>query len=465
MSLLQPHVAAVPAKFDRMTTLREKTRGDTGEKPATFVAIASVILSVTLVAIGNGLLFAYVPVRLGAEGLPPIWAGLILTGLSAGGMLGCFLTGAMVRRVGHARAYMTVSAMIILSNAALATGTYPLLWMASRALYGFAICGLFIVAQSWLNDAVGNAIRGRVMAIFYICYIVGLGLGSLTLSFVPIDTPAAPIVAVCFAALSIIPVGLTSLRPPPAPESASIAIAQAWRISPVGLAGMLAVGGLSMMVAGFAPIYATASGFTKNEVSVLMLSMQLGTILIQLPFGWLSDRTDRRFVLVAASGVVTLAGMAASLTIGAPFLTVVLIFMIWSGATESIYSIASAHAGDRAGKEDLVALSSTMLFAWSLSGFLIQGAATALTAAFGTEAFMYVAIAIAAIFCAFVIWRLTQSPAAQPETSSPFAPMSAQAPLAADLAFASDGSAEHEAAAGREQKFGEAAAGMSTLRR
>ena len=117
--------------------------------------------------------------------------------------------------------------------------------MASRALYGFAICGLFIVAQSWLNDAVGNAIRGRVMAIFYICYIVGLGLGSLTLSFIPIDTPAAPIVAVCFAALSIIPVGLTSLRPPPAPESASIAIAQAWRISPVGLAGMLAVGGLS----------------------------------------------------------------------------------------------------------------------------------------------------------------------------------------------------------------------------
>ena len=47
-----------------------------------------------LVAIGNGLMFAYIPVRLGAEGFAPTWAGGILTGLSAGGIAGCLLTGA-----------------------------------------------------------------------------------------------------------------------------------------------------------------------------------------------------------------------------------------------------------------------------------------------------------------------------------------------------------------------------------
>lgn len=407
-------------------------RGDA----APLVAIASVILSMTLVAIGNGLLFAYVPVRLGSLGLPPTWAGVILTGLSAGGMLGCLLTGRLVGRVGHARAFMTFSALIILSNATISVGAYPVLWIASRALYGFAIAGLFIVAQSWLNDAVGNAIRGRVMAVFYICYIVGLGLGSLALTFVAIDTPAAPIVAIVFAALSIIPVGLTSLKPPPPPESASVALARAWRISPVGVAGMLAVGGLSMMVAGFAPIHATASGFSKDEVAILLVSMQLGTILIQLPFGWLSDRTDRRHVLVLASLIVMLAGIAASQTQSAPYLLIVLIFLVWSGATESIYSISSAHANDRASQSELVTLSSTMLFAWSLSGFLIPGIATILTAIFGTQAFMFVAVAIAAAFCVFVVWRLRMAPKA-PDPGT-FAPMSAQAPLPAELAFAPD---------------------------
>jgi MFS family permease len=420
-----------------MTTASALSSDMAPRPPASLVAIGSVILSMTLVAIGNGLLFAFIPVKLGADGFDPTWAGGILTGLSAGGLLGCLMTGRMVGRVGHARAYMTFSALIVLANVAMSGGTLPWLWIASRALYGFAISGLFIVAQSWLNDAVDNAIRGRVMAIFYICYVVGLGLGSLTLSAVDIDTAAAPLVSITFAALSIIPVGLTSLRQPPAPESASIELGKAWRISPVGIAGMLAVGGLSMMVAGFAPIHATASGFSQQDVSVLMVSMQLGTILFQLPFGWISDRTDRRYVLVATSLIVVIAGIVASQTVNAPYIWIVLIFMVWSGTTESIYSISSAHANDRAGSTDLVGMSSAMLFAWSISGFLVPGAATILTGMFGTQAFMYVAVTIAASFCLFVLWRLRQAPVA-PAQSAPFAPMSAQAPLPADLAFSSD---------------------------
>ena len=37
-----------------------------------------------------------------------------------------------------------------------------------------------------------------------------------------------------------------------------------------------------------------------------------------------------------------------------------------------------------------------MLFAWSLSGFIVPAIGTALTAVYGTQSFMYVAIAIAA---------------------------------------------------------------------
>lgn len=404
--------------------------------PASAIAVASVILSMLLVAIGNGLLFAYIPIRLAAEGLPPTWAGAILTGLSAGGMVGCFLTGRLVRRVGHARVFMTFSALIILSNAIIAAGPYPLVWIGSRALYGFAISGLFIVAQSWLNDVVENAIRGRVMAIFYVAYIVGLGIGSFSITFIDIAGPGAPVTGIVFAALSIIPIGLTRLRPPPPPETSSIAFAKAWRVSPVGVAGMLAVGGLTMMVAGFAPIHATASGYAKNDVALLMMSMQFGTIPMQLPLGWVSDRTDRRYVLIAAALLVVAAGLFANRMDGAALGLLIVIYMVWSGAAESIYSISSAHANDRAEKRDLVALSSTMLFAWSLSGFLMPGLATILTASFGTQAFMYVAIAIAALFAAFVVWRVRQAPL--PVSPGRFAPMSAQAPLPADLAFAPD---------------------------
>ena len=402
------------------------------------MAIASVILSMALVAVGNGLMFAYIPVRLGAEGFPPIWAGGILTGLAAGGIAGCLMTGPLVRRVGHARAFMILSALIVLSNAIVGAGTYPVLWVAARALYGFAICALFIVAQSWLNDVVENSIRGRVMAVFYVSYVVGLGCGSGLLGLVNIETAEAPLVGIVFTALSILPVGMTRLAQPPAPEGATVALRRAWRISPVGVAGMLAVGGLSMMIAGFAPIHATAKGYSQQEVATLLFALPLGTLLFQIPFGWISDRTDRRYVLVAASLLVVVAGIAASHLDGSTLFVMIAIYVVWSGTSESIYSLASAHANDRASKSDLVTLSSSMLFAWSLSGFVIPGIGTMLTALYGTQSFMYVAILIAVAYCVFVLWRLTRSDAVPSEETGNFAPMTAQAPPPVDLAFAAE---------------------------
>jgi len=411
---------------------------NTEQSPRELVAVASVILSMALIAVGNGLMFAYIPVRLGAEGFAPTWAGGILTGMSAGGIAGCLLTGMIVRRIGHARTYMVLSALIVLSNAGIAAKADPIVWIAARALYGFTMCALFIVAQSWLNDAVGNAIRGRVMAVFYVCYVVGMGLGSFMMGWLDIGTTQAPLVGIVFAALSMLPVGLTRLAQPPAPKSASVALRRAWRISPVGITGMFAVGGLSMMIAGFAPIHATAKGFTQQEVAALMVAMPLGTLLLQIPFGWISDRTDRRYVLIAASLLVAVAGITAARFDAATLMVVLLIYVIWSGSAESIYSLASAHASDRAPKEDLVALSSTMLFAWAVSGFVIPALGTTLTALYGTQSFIYVAIAIALIYAAFVVWRVMTTRAVPADETGSFAPMTAQAPLAVDLAFPAD---------------------------
>ena len=419
-----------------MTILdRQQTRADPqpGSTPA--IAIAGIILSMGLIAIGNGLMFAYIPVRLGAEGFDPTWAGLIITGLSAGGLAGCICTGPLVRRVGHARAFMVLSALIALSNVAVGAGTYPVLWIAARALYGLAICGLFIVAQSWLNDVVANAIRGRVMAVFYVAYTAGIGVGYYMLALVDLEGAGAALIGIAFTALSILPVGLTRLAQPPAPSAASIALGKAWRISPVGVAGMLAVGGLSMSIAGFAPIHATAKGYSQEDVALLLASMPVGTLILQIPLGWMSDRTDRRYVLIGAASLAAAAGMFALGFDHGVLAVLIAIYVIWDGASESIYSLSSAHAADRAGKEDMVALSSSLLFAWSLSGFVVPGIVTALSALFGTQSFIHVAITIAVAFGLFVIWRVSRAgPVPAAETGS-FTPMTAQAPLPVELAF------------------------------
>src|SRR5262245_2088169 len=296
-----------------MTEMLDRRHDSRAESatPASIVAIASIIVSMALVAVGNGLMFSFIPVRLSASGFSPTWAGTILTGLSAGGIAGCLFTGRLILRVGHARAYMVLSALIVLSNTALGFGVDPWWWLAARVLYGFAICALFIVSQSWLNHAVDNQIRGRVIAIFYVAYVIGLGVGYALLRFVDIENAEAPLIGAIFTCLSMLPVGMTRLKPPPAPATSSIALRAAWRVSPVGVAGMMAAAGLAMLVTGFAPIHATAIGYSQEQVATLLLAMPLGTLLLQIPLGWISDRTDRRYVLVAAAVIVALAGMTA----------------------------------------------------------------------------------------------------------------------------------------------------------
>ena len=396
-------------------------------------AVASIILSTGLVAIGNGLMFAFIPVRLAADGFDPAWAGSILTALSAGGMAGCLFTNPVIRRVGHARAYMAFSGLIILSNALLAMTADPAYWLAARMLYGFAINALFIISQSWLNDAVANAVRGRVMGAFYVTYIVGLGTGALVMGAIDITANAAPVIGIAFAALSLLPVGLTRLAVPAAPASGTISLERAWRISPVALVGMAAVGGMSMLVGGFTPIHLSAAGYGKQDLAWLMFLMPLGTIIIQGPSSWISDRMDRRYVLIAISLLSAASGLFALGAEGAAILVLIPIYMLWDGATETIYSIANAQAGDRAQRHDQVMMSSTLLFVWSSSAFLAPGLATLLTTRFGTMAFMPLAIGLALIYAVFALWRLMQSKPADHPPATDFAPHPMGAPSLADL--------------------------------
>lgn len=401
-------------------------------------AIASVILSMGLLAIGNGLLFAFIPVQLAEKGFPPWVAGSAVAAMAAGGLIACLVTGLVVRRVSHARAFATMTAFVILSVLMISLGTYPIAWVAARALYGFAATGLFIISQSWLNDACVNEWRGKVIALFYMVYVVAIGGGGLLLRYVPLDGATIPLLGIFFATVALLPVCLTRLQTPPPPASIAVALRAVWRISPVGLIGLFAVGGLTMLLQGFGPIYVVNEGYSKDDVGLLIFLMQLGLIAVQYPLGALSDRMDRRYVLIGACLLTIVAALFATETNPERFALIVVIFAVWSGATESVFSIANAHANDRADPEYYVSLSSTLLVAWSVSGLAVPALATFLTPGFGPKVFMYIAIVIAALYGGFITYRLFRRDPIPLEETEPYQQVSAQVPLSAELAHPPD---------------------------
>ena len=399
----------------------------------TFLSITSIIASMTLMALGNGIMFAYVPFALTQAGEPAWVAGTAVTLIAGGGVIGCLIAGPLIARVGHARMFSVFSAIIILSAAIVALGVIPWAWLASRFLYGIAMNGNFIVTQSWLNHSSANSWRGRAMSIFYLGYVLGLGTGAFIFGQIPAAGNMAPIATIMFACIGILPIALTKLATPPPPEGVTIALARTWKTSPVGFVGIMASGGLSMLVQGFTPIYAAQRGLSQGDISLLIFLMQLGMLGVQVPLGALSDKIDRRLVLLIACGLIATMALLATQVTFASILMAALIFAIWSGATESVYSIANAHANDRAKPEDYVPLASTMLVAWSAAAFVVPGVVTVITPSLGPVAFMYVIIALALAYGMFVMVRLTRRDAVPDEHTEQFEIRSAQIPNAETL--------------------------------
>jgi len=405
--------------------------GHTVEKASPF-SIASILVSMTLAAVGSGIMLAYVPFILTKSAAP--WAaGAAVTAVAFGGLVGCLVGGPLIKRVGHARLFACSMAIVVISAVLIGADLPTYVWIFARGLYGAAANVNFIIAQSWLNHAASNEWRGRAMSFFYMAYVLGLGCGAWVFGQVPADGNLAPLAVIFFTALAILPIGLTRLPNPPPPASVSVNIRMAWRISPVGLIGVLASGGLSMLVQGFTPIYAASNKVSQADVALMMFVMQTGLLFIQYPLGILSDRIDRRYVLVITCVLIVAAGFAALFVSFQTMAVLMLVFLLFAGSVETVYSIANAHANDRADPGDFVPLSSTLLVAWSAAATVVPLGVTLLTPAFGQHTFIYAVMMVAVAYAAYVLWRLKERQAVPMDERENFGIRSAQMPNATVL--------------------------------
>ena len=90
-------------------------------------------------------------------------------------------------------------------------------------------------------------------------------------------------------------------------------IVKLFRISPVGVAGCFAVGLANGAFWCSGPVSAQNEGFEVNEIAVFMSAVVLGGALAQWPLGSLSDRIDRRIVMVVAAIIAMVAALALCL--------------------------------------------------------------------------------------------------------------------------------------------------------
>ena len=366
-------------------------------------SIAALLLAVVILTLGNGLLGILIPFRAQGEGFSTLAIGLIGSGFFIGYALGCFGTPHLVRRVGHIRSFAVLAALFAVTTLLLVLLMHPLTWVFIRLLGGFCSAGLAMIIESWLNEKTDAANRGAVFSLYMILNFLGVTAGQFLLGSGDPSGIMLFMVATIFVLLSLVPVSLT-LSPQPQPLTAvRLDLAGLYRTSPVALVGVLCIGLANSAYGAMGPAFAHTAGMTARDVALFMNAALVGGALLQWPLGWLSDRMDRRYVLLLVcllGGLATL-GLFATPASRHALLTLQALFL--GGFIFSTYSLCIAHANDHVSGHNFVTLSGSLLLVFAVGASFGPAAASLVMARFGAE---YLFVYVGAVYLFFALFTL-----------------------------------------------------------
>ncbi|MDG4854341.1 MULTISPECIES: MFS transporter [unclassified Mesorhizobium] len=355
---------------------------------------------------GNGLQGTLIALRGAQEGFSASDIGLMGTFYFAGFLLGCLAVTRILKAVGHVRTFAALAAIASVGTLLLVLVIDPVMWCAVRFAGGFCFAGLFTVMEAWLNSGVGNKDRARVLAIYRM-----VDIGSVTGAqfLIPIfGAGGFAIFAVMsmMITFSLVPVSLGDRSNPAPPEDVKLDLPRVWRISPLGSIGCIAVGVTNSAFRTLSPVYAEEIGMSVADVVTFVSVGIFGGALIQYPLGYLSDRRDRRSVLLATTCCAMLAALALAFVARAdPFLNFIIVFIFGSFAMP-LYSLSAAHANDRAGKGEFVLINAALMLFYSFGAIGGPIAASAVMQHFGPSALFVFNAVVYAVLIIVILYRM-----------------------------------------------------------
>jgi len=325
------------------------------------LASAGLFAAMLLLMMSRGLTNVLVGVRAELQGFNTTVSGVVMAAYFIGFLAGAKLTPRVIATVGHARVFGGLASLVAVSTLIHAIWVTPLAWSLLRVVFGFAMAGSFVVAESWLNEAASNQNRGRVMSAYMVVSMGGAALGTLLLSFAEPDGSTPFIVAAIFASFSVVAVSLARGDAPQFELPPPVKLREVWRSAPVGVWTSTFAGLANAATIGMAGVYAIQIGMSPSLAAVFAAASPVGSVLLQWPIGHLSDSIGRRRVIFVGALAASSAAVLGAAIDDAQGLLVVAM-LVFGAFSYPMYSLALTHVTDVLPVGQAVVASSTIVF-------------------------------------------------------------------------------------------------------
>ena len=396
----------------------------------------ALFVGMAMIMLGNGLQGTLLGVRASLEGFSTNTTGLVMTGYYLGFLVGSTLVPRFVSQVGHIRVFAALASLASASVLMHAVFADPVLWTAMRLITGFSYAGLYVVAESWLNDRATNETRGQLLSIYMIISLGGMAAGQLLLNLSSPDGFQLFVLISILVSLSLVPISLSIAPAPSFDVPSKIKLKELYHASPLGLVGALGVGVSQGALFGMGAVYATQLGLALDQIALFMMSVVIGGVLLQWPVGWLSDRMDRRRVITLVAFLATACAFTAMLLgeLGGRW-EFFLVVALFGGMSLPMYSLCIAHTHDHLQPEQMVAASGTLVMAGGIGASLGPLTSSMFMTTLGPSGFFWSLALMHAAIGVFALYRMTRRSSAPLDEQGAHVPIMPRAsPVVAAIA-------------------------------
>lgn len=340
-----------------------------------YFAVCAAVISVGL-ALGVSL--PLVSLRLEGWGHGSFAIGVMAAMPAIGILLGASLAGRLAARVGTPRLMRLSLLGGALSVALLALlPSYPL-WLLLRLWLGVVLTLVFILGESWINQLVPDAWRGRLVALYGTGYALSQLSGPLLLAWLGTgDDRGFWSAALLLVGGSLILLGRSGAPRVEAREMAGHGLLAFCRNLPTVAWAVVLFAGFEAMTLTLLPIYGLRHGFDQDTALRMASAVVIGDALLQLPLGWLADRVPRQALFRALGMVLLLVALALPLLLHSVLLWPLLV--VYGASAGGLFTLALILLGERFRDAALVSANAHVGQLWGIGcllGPLAAGAAS-----------------------------------------------------------------------------------------
>ena len=381
-------------------------------------SVWALLLGIVLIMLGNGMHFTLMGLRGGIEGFSSAELSIVTSGYFLGFLSGARYTPVLIQRVGHVRVFAALGSFISAALIAFTLWAEPWSWTVLRIIIGFCMSGVYVVAESWLNNATTNENRGKMLSAYMLAQTLGIigAQGLLTLG--DAANAALFIGASILVSISFAPI-LLSIQPAPAVEVTKPGgLKDLFHASPLGTVGIFLLGSIYASQSGMGAVFGSEIGLSANQIALFVAMLFGGAMLLQVPIGWLSDRTDRRKVIcgtaflgAAACGFGWMAQSPPAWLVVDPLVPIMGAAFFAGGMTTPLYALLLAYTNDNVPAEDMPAISGGLVFTFGLGAILGPIAVGLSMDAIGPFAFWIVLGGTFLAITLYALYRMSQTDA------------------------------------------------------